>query len=61
MIFLSSSKFYPYEMIDISGISCNFFTIYVNQTIRVYILNEYSDVCQLFLNKTRKKIKVDVG
>ena len=30
----------------------NHFTIYVNQTIMLYAFNLYSDVCQLFFNKT---------
>lgn len=33
----------------------NQFMIYVSHTIMVYILNLYTDVCQLFLNKTGKK------
>ena len=38
---------------DVSLTYCNnHFTIYVNQTIMLYTLNLYSDVCQLFLNKT---------
>lgn len=31
--------------------------IYVNQTIMLYTLNLYSDVCQLCLNKTGRKKK----
>ena len=31
------------------------FTVYVNQVITSYALNLYSDICQLFLNKTGKK------
>ena len=33
----------------------NHFTVYVNQVITSYALNLYSDICQLFLNKTGKK------
>lgn len=33
----------------------NYFIIHVNQTIMLYTLNLYSDVWQLFLNKTGKK------
>lgn len=33
----------------------NHSTIYVTQTVMPYTLNLYSDVCQLFLNKTGKK------
>ena len=33
-----------------------FFMIYVNQTIIFYVLNLYSDTCQLFLNKTGKSL-----
>ena len=41
----------------------NHFPTYVNQTIMLYTLNIYTDVCQLFLNKTEnvkigKKIKL---
>ena len=32
----------------------NHFPLYVNQTIMLYTLNIYTDVCQLFLNKTEK-------
>lgn len=32
----------------------NHFTVYVNQAIMLYILNLYSDICPLFLNKTGK-------
>ena len=35
------------------------FTIYVNQIIMLYALNLYSDVCQLFLNKTGKNNKMN--
>lgn len=37
------------------------FTISVNQTVMLYVLNLYSDICQLVLNKmekTMKKVKV---
>ena len=34
--------------------------MYVNQTVTLYNLNLYSDVCQLFLNKTGKKEKVAI-
>ena len=41
------------------GVSQNYFsyhfTTYVNKTIMLYTLNLYSDVCQLFLNKTGGK------
>ena len=30
--------------------------IYVNQIIMLYTLNLYSDICQLFLNKTEKNL-----
>ena len=33
----------------------NHFTIYVNKTIMLHTLNLYSGICQLFLNKTKKK------
>ena len=29
--------------------------MYVNQTIMLYALNVYSDICQLFLNKTGER------
>ena len=32
----------------------NHFPTYVNQIIMLYTLNIYTDVCQLFLNKTEK-------
>ena len=35
----------------------NYFTVYVSQTIILYILNLYSEVCQLYLNKTGGKSK----
>ena len=31
------------------------FTIYIIQTVMLYALNLYSDVCQLFLNKNGGK------
>ena len=38
---------------DVSGTYFNnHFTIYVNQTTMLYTFNLYSNVCQLFLNKT---------
>ena len=44
---------YLCETMDVSWMYRNkHFTIYVNQTIMLYALNSYSDVCQLFLNKT---------
>lgn len=33
----------------------NNYIIYVNQTIVLYALNSYRDVCQFLLNKTWKK------
>lgn len=33
-----------------------YFTTHVNQTIMVYALNLFSDICLLFLNKTGQKI-----
>ena len=33
----------------------NHFTIYINQIIMLHTLNLYSGICQLFLNKTKKK------
>ena len=42
-------------MVDISQTYCNHFIIYVNQTIMLYALNLYSDVCQWLLNETGKK------
>ena len=45
-------------MMDASWTYCdNHFTIYVNQTIMLYDLDLYSEICQLFLSKTGKKIK----
>ena len=42
---------------DVSCTYCgNHCTIYVSQTIMLYALNLYGDVCQLFLNKTGEKI-----
>jgi len=35
--------------------SSNHFIIYVNLTVKLYILNLYSDISQLFLNKIGKK------
>lgn len=35
----------------------NHSTIYVTQTVMLYTLNLYRDMCQLFLNKTEKKKK----
>ena len=43
---------------DVSWTYCgHHVTIYVNQAIMLYALILYSDVCQLFLNKTGKKPK----
>ena len=40
---------------DVSWTYCGkYFTVHVNQTIMLYALKSYSDVCQLFLNKTGK-------
>lgn len=39
-------------MMDFSEPIVNHFVIFVNQAIMLYALNLYSDVCQLFLNKT---------
>lgn len=54
-----SSKFLLCEK-NVSWTYCgNHFTTYVNQTITLYALSLYSDVCQLFLNKTgENKIKI---
>ena len=50
--FFFSSFYWICEMMDASWTFCgNHFTVYVNQTIMLYALNLYSDVCQLFLNK----------
>ena len=35
----------------------NHFTIYVSQTIMLYTLNFYSDICQLYLNKTGEEVR----
>ena len=35
--------------------------IHVSQVIMLYILNIYSGICQLYLNKTRKRKKKDPG
>ena len=45
-----------YEKTDISWTYCGDYTIYVNQTLILYTLSLYSDVCPLFLNKTAKNI-----
>ena len=48
---------YLYEKTDVSWIYYgNYFTVYTNQTIMFCVLNWCRDVCQLFLNKTGKKI-----
>lgn len=36
-------------------LNLNHVTIHINQTITLYALHLYSDVCQLFLSKTGKK------
>lgn len=42
---------------EVTGVYCgNHFTIYVNKTIMLYVLNLYTDGCEIFLNKTGKKI-----
>ena len=42
-------------MMDVNETYCgHHFTIYVSQTIMLYTLNLYSDVCQLYVNKTGK-------
>ena len=47
---------YLYEKTDVSWTHYGkHFTIYVNQTIKLYTLNLYSDVWQLFFNKNGKK------
>ena len=49
---------YLHEVMDINKTYCgNHFTIYFSQTIMQYTLNLYSDVCQSYLNKKRRKIK----
>ena len=46
---------------DVPWTQChNHFTIYVSQTIMPSILSLYSDVCQLYPNKTGK-IKIEKG
>ena len=45
----------PYENMD-SSTYCNYFTMYINQIIMLCASNLFSNVCQLFLNKTRGKI-----
>ena len=40
--------------------SNNHFIIYVNQTVMLYILNLYSDICQLFLNKIGKNFYMEI-
>ena len=46
---------YLYEKLGFSRTCVNNSTIYVNQTIMLYALNLYIDVCQLFFNKTGGK------
>ena len=47
---------YLYEKMIISRTYCgNTIPTHVNQTIMLYTLNLYSDVCQLHLNKTGGK------
>ena len=41
-----------YEMMGVSQTYCGYyFTIYLNETFMLYILNLYTDMCQLFPNK----------
>ena len=40
--------------------SKNHFIIYVNQIVMLYILNLYSDICQLFLNKIGKNFCMEI-
>lgn len=41
---------------DVNWAYCSdHFTIYVKQSIMLYTLNLYSDVCHLFLKKIRRK------
>lgn len=37
-----------------------YFMIDVNQAIMLYTVNFYSDVCQIFFNKTEKNVKKKV-
>ena len=38
---------------DVNWTYCgNYFTVYVNKTIMLYMFKFYSDICQLFLNTT---------
>ena len=59
--FFFFSSFFPFYCIYVrrqmfNWNSCGkYFITYVNQTIRLHALNLYSDVCQLFLNKTGGK------
>ena len=44
-------------MMGVNGIfRGNHFMIYVNQMIMLYTLNLYNAICQLYLNKAKKKI-----
>ena len=43
-------------MMGVNGIfRGNHFMIYVNQMIMLYTLNLYNAICQLYLNKAKKK------
>ena len=49
---------YLYKMMDVNlSYYGNQSMMYVSQMSMLYTLNLYSDVCQLFLNKTGGKIK----
>lgn len=44
----------------VANYNWNHFTIYVSQIIVLYSLNLYNNACQLFLNKTQKKLLLKV-
>ena len=51
------SLMYLYEMMDVHQTYCdNHFMTYVSQISMLYTLHLYSDVCQLYLNVTARKI-----
>ena len=52
---------YLCEMMNIHKTYYNLFMMYISQIIMLYALNLYSAICQLYLNKTRRKKLIQIS
>ena len=62
-IFFSISLIlFLHERVNVRGMHCgNNFMMCVNQIIMLYLLNLYTAVCQLYLNKIGRKKRIQFG